>query len=306
MSGRAKLILSGAVFLVALILLLASTFKVKEGEQAIIMQFGEPREVVRTPGLRFKTPFVQNVEYFDKRVMEFEAPSEELILGDQKRLVMDAFLRYRIVDPLRFFQSVGSEQVARARLSAILNSSLRQVLGKVPLITVLSSERAGLMLETRDLVNKASLAFGMDVIDVRIRRADLPEENSQAVYQRMQTERQREAKEFRAQGAQQAQIIRARAERERTVLLAEAKRDAEITRGQGDGEAVRIFAEAFGRDPEFFAFYRSMHAYREALGKTDTTMVLSPKSEFFRYFNGGASSPPATSKQGGEAANGGN
>jgi membrane protease subunit HflC len=285
MAGRVKLLIFGGLILVAIILVLASTFKVKEAQQGILLQFGDPRIVVKDPGLNFKTPFVQNVEYFDKRILEFDARSEEVILGDQKRLVVDAFLRYKIVDPLRFFQSVGSEDVANNRLSAILSSSIRQVLGKVPLVTVLSGERATLMRDIRTIVNGQALGFGVDVVDVRIRRADLPEENSQAIFRRMQTEREREAKEFRAQGEQEAQIIRARAERERTVLLAEAKRDAEITRGEGDGEAARIFADAFKRDPEFFAFFRSLQAYREALRQGDTTMVLSPESEFFRYFN---------------------
>ncbi|MGD9537165.1 MAG: protease modulator HflC [Alphaproteobacteria bacterium] len=295
MSGRAKLLTAGGVLLVALILLLASTFKVKEQEQAILLQFGDPRTVVTEPGLYFKTPFVQNVEYFDKRVLEFDGAAEEVILGDQKRLVVDAFLRYRITNALQFFQSLGTEEVARTRLSAILNGSLRQVLGKVPLITVLSGERASLMRDIQQQVNSATRGFGIDVIDVRIRRADLPEENSQAIYRRMQTEREREAREFRAQGEQEAQVIRSRAERERTVLLAEARRDAEITRGDGDGEAARIFAEAFQRDPEFFAFFRSLQAYRQALRSGDTTFVLSPDSEFFQYFEeaGDRTSRPA-------------
>lgn len=289
MSQRTIFIVVGVAILVAIILVLLSTYKVQEGEQAILLQFGEPRVVVnrvgtQEPGLRFKTPFVQNVEYFDKRVLDLDAPPEEIILGDQKRLVVDAYIRYRINNPLLFFQSVGNEGVARNRLSAILNASTRQVLGKVELITVLSQERAGLMRQIRDLVNRQSLGFGVDVIDVRIRRADLPEENSQAVYRRMQTEREREAKEFRAQGEEESQRIRSRADRERTVILAEANRQSEILRGEGDAEAVRIFADAFGRDSEFFAFYRSMQAYGQALGQEDTTMVLSPDSEFFRFF----------------------
>jgi membrane protease subunit HflC len=294
MSGRAKLLISGGVLLVALILLLASTYKVKEQEQAILLQFGEPRTVVTAPGLYFKTPFVQNVEYFDKRVLEFDGAAEEVILGDQKRLVVDAYLRYRITNALQFFQSLGNEEVGQTRLSAILNGSLRQVLGKVPLITVLSGERASLMREIQQQVNNATRGFGIDVIDVRIRRADLPEENSQAIYRRMQTEREREAREFRAQGEQEAQVIRSRAERERTVLLAEARRDAEITRGEGDGEAARIFAEAFERDPDFFAFYRSLQAYRQALAAGDTTFVMSPDSEFFQYFEGAGDRIPMT------------
>jgi membrane protease subunit HflC len=298
MSGRTKFIIVAAVILVAVILILMSTYKVQEGEQAILLQLGEPIKVVNqwTPeadraegfvdeaGLHWKTPFVQNVEYFEKRVLDFNAPAAEMILGDQKRLMVDAFIRYRIVDPLKFFQSVGNEAVARARLGAILNSSTRQVLGRVELITVLSGERAQLMTEIRDQVNRQSTGFGVDVIDVRIRRADLPEENSQAVYQRMQTEREREAKEFRAQGEEIAQRIRSRADANRVVLLAEAERESQILRGQGDQLANKISREAYGRDPEFFAFYRAMQAYRKSLGNEDTTMVLSPDSEFFRFF----------------------
>ena len=289
MSTRAKALIVAAVILVAIVMLLISTYKVREDQQAILLQLGEPIKVVNQwgtdePGLRFKTPFVQNVEYFEKRVLDFNAPAEEMILGDQKRLVVDAFIRYRIIDPLRFFQSVGNEAIARARLGAILNASTRQVLGTVELITVLSGERAQLMTAIRDQVNRQSTGFGVDVIDVRIRRADLPEENSQAVYQRMQTEREREAKEFRAQGEEESQRIRSRADRERVVILAEAERESQILRGDGDGEANRISREAYGRDPEFYAFYRAMQAYRESFGENDTTMVLSPDSEFFRFF----------------------
>ena len=303
MSGRLKFIIAAAVILVAIVLLLISTYKVREDQQAILLQLGEPIKVVNQwgsdePGLRFKTPFVQNVEYFEKRVLDFNAPAEEMILGDQKRLVVDAFIRYRIIDPLRFFQSVGNEAIARARLGAILNASTRQVLGTVELITVLSGERAQLMTEIRDQVNRQSTGFGVDVIDVRIRRADLPEENSQAVYQRMQTEREREAKEFRAQGEEESQRIRSRADRERVVLLAEAERESQILRGEGDAEANRISREAYGRDTEFYAFYRAMQAYRQALGDGDTSMVLSPDSEFFRFFgeiaHGQAPAPATT------------
>lgn len=289
MSGRAKLLLLGVAIVVVIILVLSSTFKVTEYQQAILLQFGEPREVVNAtgtqePGLYLKTPFVQNVEYFDKRILDFDAPAEEVILGDQKRLVVDTFIRYRITDPLKFYQTVGSEGVARSRLGAILNAATRQVLGTVELITVLSGERAQLMRFILDQVNRQSKDFGVDVVDVRIRRADLPDENSLAVFRRMQTERDREAKEFRAQGDETSQRIRSRADKERTILLANAKRESEILRGQGDAKAVKIFADAFGQDQEFFSFYRSMQAYSNALGSDDTSMVLSPDSEFFRYF----------------------
>ena len=289
MSGRAKLLLLGVAIVVVIILVLSSTYKVTEYQQAILLQFGEPRQVVNAygedePGLRWKTPFVQNVEYFDKRILDFDAQSEEVILGDQKRLVVDSYLRYRITDPLLFFQTVGSEAIARSRLGAVLNAATRQVLGTVELITVLSGERGNLMLQILEQVNRQSTSFGVDVIDVRIRRADLPVENSQAVYRRMQTERDREAKEFRAQGDEESQRIKSRADKERTILLANAKRESEIVRGQGDALAVKIFADAFDQDEDFFSFYRSMQAYERALGADDTTLVLSPDSEFFRFF----------------------
>ena len=289
MSGRAKLLLLGVAIVVVIILVLSSTFKVNEYEQVILLPFGEPRQVVngfgtQEPGLYLKTPFVQNVESFEKRILDYDAPPEEMILGDQKRLVVDSFIRYRITDPLLFFQTVGSESIARNRLGAILNAATRQVLGTVELITVLSGERGQLMLYILDQVNRQSRDFGVDVIDVRIRRADLPDENSQAVYRRMQTEREREAKEYRAQGDEASQRIRSRADKERTILLANAKRESEILRGQGDALAVKIFADAFGQDEDFFSFYRSMQAYSLALGAEDTTLVLSPDSEFFRFF----------------------
>ena len=289
MSGRAKLLLFGVAIIVIIVVVMSATYKVTEYEQAILLQFGEPRQVVnaygtKEPGLRFKTPFVQNVEYFDKRILDYDAPAEEVILGDQKRLVVDTFIRYRITDPLLFFQTVGSEAVVRSRLGAILNTATRKVLGTVELITVLSGERSQLMVFILDQVNRESKSFGVDVIDVRIRRADLPDENSQAVYRRMQTERDREAKEYRAQGDETSQRIRSRADKEKTILLANAKREAEVVRGQGDAKAVKIFADAFGQDEEFFSFYRSMQAYGQALGSDDTSMVLSPDSEFFRYF----------------------
>ena len=289
MSGRAKLLLFGVAIVVVIIVALSSTFKVAEYEQVILLQFGEPIKVVNAygtqePGLYLKTPFVQNVETFDKRILDFDAPAEEIILADQKRLVVDAFIRYRITTPLLFYQTVGSEAVARSRLGAILNAAVRQVLGTVELITVLSGARGQLMSFILDQVNRQSKDFGVNVIDVRIRRADLPDANSQAVYRRMQTERDREAKEYRAQGDEASQRIRSRADKERTILLADAKRDSEIIRGQGDALAIKIFADAFTQDEDFFSFYRSMQAYSLALGADDTTLVLSPDSEFFRFF----------------------
>lgn len=269
----------------ALVVLAYSTlFTVHQTEQALVLQFGDPKRVVSEPGLNWKLPFVQNVIYFDKRILDFDIPEAEVIASDQKRLVVDAFARYRITDPLKFRQTVVTLAGVDARLSTLLNGGLRQVLGKESFYAILSGERGTLMGSIRDRVNNEAAQFGIEVVDVRIRRTDLPEANSQAIYRRMQTEREREAREARAQGAEIAQRIRSRADREKTVLLAEARRDSEITRGKGDGERNRIFAEAVDKDPEFFAFYRSMRAYEEAFKPADTTMVLSPDSEFFRYF----------------------
>jgi membrane protease subunit HflC len=266
---------------------LSCLFIVDQTQQALVLYFGQPQREVKEPGLKAKLPlFFENVVYFDRRVLDIEPPSEEVIASDQKRLVVDSFARFRIVNPLQFYQSVGTEQTARSRLGSIISGSLRRVLGNVTLASVLSEERDRIMRQITDEVAAQAKAFGIDVIDVRLRRADLPEENSQAIYARMQSERQREAAEFRAQGAEFAQRIRSVAERERTVIIAEAQRQAQILRGQGDGESVRIYADAFGKNPDFFAFYRSMQAYRESLAGHDTTLVLSPDSEFFRFFNG--------------------
>jgi len=262
----------------------SSLYTVHQVQQVLVLQFGEPITVVREPGLKFKIPFVQDVTYIDKRILDLDAPPEEVIASDQKRLVVDAFARFKISDPLKFYQTVGNEAVARSRMGSLINSNIRQVLGSEAFSTVLSGERDALMKRIRDLVNTEAEDFGIVIVDVKIKRADLPQANSQAIYRRMQTERLREASEFRAQGAETAQRIRSRADREKTVLIAEAQKQSEILRGEGDGKAVKIFADAFGKDPDFFAFYRSMQAYGLALGTDDTTMVLSPDSEFFRYF----------------------
>lgn len=273
------------IFVAAAVLLLySSMFIVHQAQQALVLQFGNPVRVVRDPGLGFKLPFIQQVEYFDRRVLDFDAPSVELVLGDQKRLVVDAFARYRIADPLRFRQAAGTELAFRGRLEPIVFSSLRSVLGEASLFTVLSEDRNSLMREIQDEANRALNQFGIEVVDIRIKRADLPAENSQAIFRRMQTEREREARELRAQGAEIGQRIRARADRERRVLIAEAQKQSEILRGEGDAEAVRIFAEAFGQDMEFFDFYRSLQAYRTALGDGATSFVIRPDSPFFRYF----------------------
>jgi membrane protease subunit HflC len=278
------LIAIGAVAAIAVILLFSSVFTVYQSQQALVVQFGNFVRTVKEPGLHFKMPFVQQVEYFDKRVLDFDAPSVELVLGDQKRIVVDAFARYRINDPLLFRQRSGTELNFRSRLEPIVFSTLRSVLGEASLFSVLSEERYALMNRIKGEANRALASYGVEVVDVRIKRADLPEENSQAIFRRMQTERQREAAELRAQGAEIAQRIRSRADRERRVIIAEAEKQSQILRGQGDAEAIQIFAESFGRDQDFFAFYRSMQAYRQALGDGSTSFVLSPDSQFFRYF----------------------
>jgi membrane protease subunit HflC len=291
MNPRLTVFAVGGV-VVVLFLLLNALFTVHQTQQALVLQFGNPRRTVPEPGIHLKWPFLQQVDYFEKRVLDFDAPSVELVLGDQKRLVVDAFARYRITDALRFRQSVGNEAAFRGRLEPIVFSSLRSVLGEAPLFTILSQDRTQLMNRIKGEANKALAGFGVELVDVRIKRADLPPENSQAVFRRMQTEREREAKELRAQGAEVGQRIRARADRERRVLIAEAQRESEILRGEGDAEAIRIFAEAFGQDPQFFDFYRSLQAYREALGDGATSFVLSPKSEFFRFFDGREDAAP--------------
>ncbi len=266
----------------------ASAFIVNEAQQALVLRFGAVQRSVQDAGLHFKVPLIDTVIYIDRRVLAFDVQPQELILGDRKRLVVDSFARYRITDPELFYQRVRTEDALQGQMQPILNSSMRNVLGEVPLFSVLSADRDELMSRIEERANVALGQYGIDVVDIRIKRADLPAENSQAIFRRMQTEREREARELRAQGGELGQRIRARAERERSVLLAEAQRDAEILRGDGDAEAVRIFADAFGRDPEFFAFYRSMQAYQNALGADTTQFVMSPSSDFFKFFGGGA------------------
>ncbi|HEY3677942.1 MAG TPA: protease modulator HflC [Bradyrhizobium sp.] len=282
------------LLLVAIIVGYSSVFTVDQTEQALVVRLGKPVDVVTDPGLHFKAPFIDTVIDIDKRILDLENPSQEIIASDQKRLVVDAFARYRIKTPLRFYQSVGSIQAANVQLTTILNASLRRVLGEVTFIQVVRDEREALMGRIREQVDKEADAYGIQVVDVRIRRADLPEQNSQAVYQRMQTERQREAAEFRAQGGQKAQEIRSNADREATVIVAEANSKAEQIRGDGDGERNRLFAEAYGKDPDFFAFYRSMTAYEHGLRSNDTRFLLRPDSNFFKYFNSPSGAPAAS------------
>ncbi|MBI2713551.1 MAG: protease modulator HflC [Rhizobiales bacterium] len=282
----------------ALIVGYSSLFTVYQTQQALVVRLGQPVRVVNQPGLNVKIPFIDSVIGIDKRILDLEAPAQEVIASDQKRLVVDAFARYRIQDVLRFYQTLGSIQGANSQLTILLNSALRRVLGEVTFTHVVRDQRADLMARIRDLVDKEATAYGISVVDIRIRRADLPEQNSQAVYQRMQTERQREAAEFRAQGAQRAQEIRSRADREVTVLVAEATSQSEQIRGEGDATRNQIFADAFNRDADFFSFYRSMQAYEASMKHNDTRLMLKPDTSFFRFFNDPSgktrdSAPPA-------------
>jgi membrane protease subunit HflC len=283
MSRRALALIAG-VLIVAGIFALSALFIVDQTEEALVLQFGQPRRVIRDPGLWVKRPFIENVIFYDNRLLDFEPPPEEVIASDQKRLVVDTYARYRITDPLLFYQTVATEAAVRARLNAMVSGSLRRVIGSVTLSTLLSPQRAAIMTQIRDEVAAQAKFFGIAVVDVRIRRADLPPQNSQAIYARMRSEREQQAAQYRGEGAEAAQTVRANADRERTVLLAEAQRDGQRVRGEGDGESIRIYADAFGQDKDFFAFYRSMQAYREALNGRNTSFVLTPDSGFFRYF----------------------
>ncbi len=288
--------MKGVKLIVPVILIIGFTifqslFIVQEISQAIVLQFGDPKKIVTKAGLNFKLPFIQNVVYLDKRILNLDNDPEEVIAADQKRLIVDAFARFKIVDPLKFYISVGNERVARSRLSTIINSRIRGVLGTQELATLLSTDRARQMQIIQSQVNEEAKNFGITIVDVRIKRADLPPANSEAIYKRMQTEREREAKEFRAQGAEIAQKIRSTADKDVTVILAQANKKSEIMKGEGDGERNKIFANAFGRDPQFFAFYRAMQAYEKALIGGETSLVLSPDSEFFKFF--GKSIKPA-------------
>ena len=276
-------------FIIPIIIVLAiitylSLFTVKEINQAIVLQFGNPKQVITKAGLQWKIPFVQNVVFLDRRILSLDPAPEEVIASDQKRLIVDAYSRFKIIDPLKFYISVGNEMVARSRLATIINSRIRNVLGKQSLATLLSEERGRQMAIIQEGVNEEAKKFGIEIIDVRIKRADLPQANSEAIYKRMQTEREREAKEFRARGAEMAVTITSTADKEVTVILANADKQSEIMKGEGDGIRNKIFADAFGQDPEFFSFYRAMQAYEKALIGGETTMILSPDSDFFKYF----------------------
>jgi membrane protease subunit HflC len=280
-------ILKISIFVAVLtgLLVYSTFFIVKETHQAIVLQLGEPKKVYKDAGLYFKIPLIQNVHFLDKRVIDIDAPAEEVIALDQKRIIVDAYAKFIINDPLKFYISVGNERIAQSRLASIINAKIRGVLGKENLVNLISTNRNKLMSQiTKDVAEEAK-DFGIDVIDVRIKRADLPSANSEAIFKRMQTERTREAKEFRAQGFEVGQTIKSIADKEVAIILADARKTAQITRGEGDGLRNKIFAEAFGRDPEFFSFYRAMQSYEKSLiSGSETSLVLSPDSEFFRYF----------------------
>jgi membrane protease subunit HflC len=302
MVNRRLLTIIAVALVVAGIFAMSSLFIVEQTEEALVLRLGEVRDVIPSPGLKMKLPFVENVIFYDNRLLDFEPPPEEVIVSDQKRLVVDTYTRYRITNPLLFYQTVNSEAAVRARLSAMVNGSLRRVLGNVTLSALLSHQRSAIMGQIRDEVTAQGKSFGIDVVDVRIRRADLPEENSQAIFARMQSEREQQARQYRGEGAEAAQTVRANAERERTVILAEAQRDAQRVRGDGDAESIRVYAGAFGQDKEFFGFYRSMQAYREALTGRGTSFVLTPDSGFFRFFQNSdgtpGNTPPPAAKAG--------
>ena len=289
--NRRILLVVGAVLVVGGIFVMSALFIVDQTQQVLVLQFGQPRRVVSNPGLKIKRPFIENVIYYENRLLDFEPPPEEVIVSDQKRLVVDTYTRYRITDPLLFYQTVSTEAAVRARLNAMVSGSLRRVLGNVTLSALLSNQRAAIMHQIRDEVSEQGKSFGINVVDVRIRRADLPEENSQAIFARMKSEREQQAAQYRGEGAEAAQSVRANAERERTVILAEAQRDAQRVRGEGDAQSIKLYADAFGQDKDFFAFYRSMQAYRDALNGHTTSFVLTPDTGFFRFFENSAGTP---------------
>jgi membrane protease subunit HflC len=290
--NRLALPIAAVAAFVSVIVLYNSLFIVEQTEQALVLQFGEPIREIQEPGLHFKIPFTQNVVVYDRRLALYEPPAEEVIASDQKRLVVDSFARYRIVDPLQFYRASGTDAAFRLRLGATLNGSVRRVIGGEPLAKLLSPDRSAIMGKIRDEVAAEAKSFGVDVVDVRIRHTDLPTANSDAIYRRMRTAREQEAAQYRAEGAELAQGIKADAEKQVTVIKADANKQSQILKGQGDAEAIKITADAFGQDPEFFAFYRSLDIYRETLG-AGTALVLSPDSDFFRYLQHRPNAAPA-------------
>ncbi|MFZ9180362.1 MAG: protease modulator HflC [Rickettsiales bacterium] len=273
------------ILTVLAIILQGSLFTVDQRQQVLILQFGEPIRVINTPGIKFKLPFIQNNIFFEKRIIDLSLPEQEVIASDQKRLIINAYTKFQITDPLKFYTTVGSSFGLSNKLSGILDSSLRQVIGEVNLNELLTENRGDIMKKIKEAVGNSSKIFGINIIDVRIMRADLPKENSDAIYARMQTEREKEAREIRAKGAEEADKIRAEANKQRTIIIAEAKKNADIVRGNGESQANKIYASSLGKDPEFADFYRSMSAYKVALGNNNTKMIISQDNNFFKYFN---------------------
>jgi len=269
---------------IAFLIFIGSVFTVDQRQQVLILQFGEPVRAISTPGIKFKIPLLQDAVFFDKRIIDLSLAEQEVIASDQKRLIINAFVKYQITDPLKFYTTVNNVYGLSSKLSSILDSSLRQVIGGVTLSELLTENRVDVMKKIRDVVSESSEIFGVKIVDVRIMRADLPKENSDAIFARMQTEREKEAREIRANGAEEADKIRAEADKEKTIILAEAKKKSDLTRGDGEATAAKIYASSYGRDPEFADFYRSMNAYKEALKTDKTKMVISTDGEFFKYF----------------------
>ena len=283
MNKSAKKIL--IITTLALIIFQSSFFTVDQRQQVLILQFGEPIRAIDTPGIKFKMPFIQNAIFFEKRIIDLSLPEQEVIASDQKRLIINAFTKFQIIDPLKFYTTVGNSYGLSGKLSGILDSSLRQVIGEVTLNELLTENRGNIMRKIKEAVGSSSDIFGIKIIDVRIMRADLPKENSDAIYARMQTEREKEAREIRAKGAEEADKIRAEANKQKTIIIAEAKKNSDIMRGNGESESNKIYANSFGRDPAFADFYRSMSAYKTAFSNDKTKMIISPDSDFFKYFN---------------------
>ncbi len=279
-----KILIASTIFL---LIFVSTMFTVDQRQQVLILQFGEPVRLIKKPGIKFKWPLFQEAIFFDKRIIELGIADQEVIASDQKRLIINAFAKYRITDPLKFYTTVGTGQGLANKLSGILDSSLRQIIGEVNLSELLTENRGTIMSKIKKVVSNESKIFGIEIVDVRIMRADLPKENSDAIFARMQTEREKEAREIRANGAEEADKIRAEADKEKTIILAEAKRKSDLTRGKGEAEATKIYADSYGRDPEFAEFYRSMSAYKKSLKSEKTKMIISPDSEFFKYFGNG-------------------
>jgi membrane protease subunit HflC len=271
--------------ILGLVLVSSMFFTIDQRQYAVVFQFGEAMRVITDPGLNIKIPFIQNVEYFDNRILSVDAEAKEVTASDEKRIIVDAFAKFRITNPVMFYKTVHNYQGLRLRLNKIIESSMRKVIGRVPLTTLLSGERNNVMIEIHDLVNASAKDFGIDVIDVRILRTDLPKENSAGIYSRMQTEREKEAKQIRAEGEEEAARIRAKAEKMSKILIAEAYMNAQITSGEGDKEAARIYNTVYSKDPEFFKFYKSLMTYKNTLKKEDTSFVLSPSSEVLKFLN---------------------